>query len=146
MPEATPLMTAPPSKRFFTRARAGPLSSASPFKPPSLHVMTVTAMVAKMTALKRPQDSLRTRPRSVLSLMRLMVGFRAICPKSAPPNHVARPRLWAILAVLDGSGTALAPLVYPGATYVPVAYPGQTILAQTFRLLRCSVFHARRLR
>ena len=55
-------------------------------------------------------------------------------------------RLWAILAVLDGSGTALAPLVHPGATYVPVAYPAKTILAQTLRLLRCSVFHARRRR
>src|ERR671932_200002 len=123
MPEATPLRAAPPSNRFLTRARAGALSSAFSFSPPSLHARTVAAMAAELIALKRPHDSLRTRPRSLLSLMRFMVGFKAACPKRAPPNHVARPRLWAMLAAFDGCVKALLLSRFWWGTYVP---PGRS--------------------
>src|SRR5918997_658868 len=112
MPEAIPLTTAPPSKRFFIRVRAGALSSASSLNPPSLQVRIEAAMVAKVTALKRPQDSLRTRPRSLLSLMRLMVGFRA---------------------TFDGSGTALAPLVYREPTTFPLTTPYKRVIPRAHK-------------
>jgi hypothetical protein len=69
------------------------ISSESSLTPPKRHPSNAESIAGRFAAWKRAQDSFKTRPRSLSSLMALTVGFRENCPKSVPPSHELPRRL-----------------------------------------------------
>jgi hypothetical protein len=102
MAETTVLKAAPPSSTSFARVRPGARSSESSLTPPRRHLGSVESIAGRFAAWKRAQASLRTRPRSLSSLMLLTLGLRETCPKNVPPNHVERPMSCATFPILEG--------------------------------------------
>src|SRR3712207_787819 len=101
MAEATVLKAAPPSSTSLARVSPGARGSESSLTPPKRHPSSAECIAGRLAAWKRPQASLRARPRSPSSLMARTAGFREPGRKSVPPNHVERPRSCATFPVLE---------------------------------------------
>ena len=91
--DARVVRSAPPRRTFFMPARVASMSLSASFRPPSLHVATVTPFARVPIVWKRIQASLRTRPRSLVSPMRATLGLRATSPKIVPPRLMPKPIL-----------------------------------------------------
>ena len=128
--EATLVTSAPRSRTFFkpTRPRLLGTSPATSSRPPTLQAPTVAIIARALTTLWRAQEPPQTRPRSLLSLMRLTVAFNISYPKSEPPNHAASPRLCSVRTVVDGSVTTKLFSVRARPTF-PTEHPTKRCLA-----------------
>jgi hypothetical protein len=128
--EATLVTSAPRSRTFFkpTRPRLPGTSPATSSRPPTLQLPTVAIIARALTTLWRAQDSPQTRPRSLLSLMRLAVAFNVSYPKSEPPNQAASLRLCSVRTLVNGSFTTKLFSIRARPTF-PTEHPTKRCLA-----------------
>src|SRR5215217_6302881 len=119
---AIPLAVPAANRRSLANTRLRVWSSISPPESPSLPGNQVAAEAIyepALMALKRFHTVFRDLPRSASELMTSRLGFSAILPKTEPPKHTARPRLWTTQATVDRVRNAnLLPFVFR----VPIPY------------------------